>query len=290
MTLDGFETALHLVPGRYLDACRRYAADAEELRMRSGQALCFVSGGKEHALPGEPIRDSELLRTLEKATDASLHTAAQSMKNGFIQYHGLRIGICGTAAFHEGEFIGYRSYHSLAIRIPRECRGVCDEIYRELYRDGLTNTLLLSPPGGGKTTALRELIRKLSDGGRRVAVVDERNELSAYDAAGQGFDLGAHSDVITGFPKAEGAMMVLRGMNPEVIAMDEITQAKDLEAIHEICGCGVGLLASIHAEAPEDLKRRPLYRQLLSWRIFQNAVLIRNTNGRRTYEVRGLDI
>lgn len=288
MVLNGFETALRLLPSRYLNDCRRYAADAEEFRLRSGRPLCFVSGGREHALPGEALLESELLRSLEKATEASLHTAAQSMRNGYIHYRGLRIGVCGTAAFLEGQFMGYRCYRSLAIRIPRECRGICDGIYRELYGNGFQNTLLLSPPGGGKTTALRELIRKLSDSGLRVAVVDERNEIAASDTGDPGFDLGAHTDVIAGFGKAEGAMMVLRGMNPQIMAMDEITQPEDLAAIREICGCGVGLLASIHAAGTEDLRLRPLYRQMLSWNVFSWAVIIGNENGRRTYTVRRL--
>ena len=287
--MNGFETALRLLPGRYLQECRGAVTGAEEFRLRVGQPLSFVLGGREHTLPGTALSREELSHTLEKATDASMHTALHALSRGYIQYKGLRIGVCGTAIMHEGRFGGYRSYSSLAIRIPRECRGVCDEVYVKLYSRGFQNTLLLSPPGGGKTTALRELIRKLSDSGRRVAVADERNELSAMDGATAQFDLGRHSDVIVGGSKAESAMMLLRGMNPEIIAMDEITQPEDLSAIRDICGCGVGLLTSVHASEPGDLKKRPLYRRLLAEQVFTRAVLIRCEAGVRRYEVRSLE-
>ena len=289
MDVDSFETALRLLPGRYTETCRRYAREAEEFRMRVGQALFFVRAGREHALPGKPIEENELRRTVEKATESSPHTAAHAMEQGCIYYRGLRIGVCGTAAFYEGNFAGFRRYSSLAIRLPRECRGICDGVYPELYGGGFQNTLLLSPPGGGKTTALRELIRKLSGQGRRVAVVDERNELAGADGTGFGFDLGPHSDVLTGWPKPQGAMLLLRGMNPEILAMDEITQAADMTAISEICGCGVGILTSAHAAGVEDLLKRPLYRELMDRKIFSTAILIKNQNGVRSYEIRSLE-
>lgn len=256
--------------------------------MRVGRPLTLLAGGREYRISGEPLTETEIVRTLEKATGASLHAAAAAMSRGYINYQGLRIGICGTAVIQNGEVKGFRSFSSLAVRIPHECRGICDGIIREMYAAKFENTLILSPPGGGKTTALRELIRKLSNSGYRVGVVDERGELAACSGQRAQFDVGTSSDVLTGCPKAAGAMMLLRGMNPQIIAMDEITQSEDLGAIQEICGCGVGLLASAHASGVDELEKRPLYRRLVEMGVFYYAVLIHGTGKERCYEVRRL--
>ena len=287
--MDAFETALRLIPPRYLDECRRgFFRSTEEFRLRAGQAMTALCAGREHALPGEPLREEELLRTLEKATGASLHSAASEMARGFIACQGLRIGLCGVAVEQKGAVKGFRSYSSLTIRIPHEARGACDGFFPQLSASPRENTLILSPPGGGKTTALRELIRLYSNSGRRVGVVDERGEIAALSGAAPGFDLGPRCDVLSMCGKREGAMMLLRGMNEELLAVDEITQPEDLAVIREIVGCGVGLLATAHASGVEELRRRPLYAAMLDERLFSRAVLIRAENGSRRYELRAL--
>lgn len=287
--MDVTETALRLIPPRYLDICRRsFGREAEEYRLRLGQSMTVICAGREHVLGGEPLREDELLRVLEKATGASIHSAAGEMARGFVSCHGLRIGLCGTAVMQGGSCKGFRRYTSLAIRIPHEARGACDGIYRALRGEPFENTLILSPPGGGKTTALRELIRLLSDGGRRVGVVDERGEIAALGSDGRGFDLGRGSDVLSFCAKREGAMMLLRGMNEQILAMDEITQPEDLAVIREIVGCGVGILATAHAAGADELRRRPLYAALLEEKLFTRAVVIHQSGGERHYELRRL--
>ena len=287
--MDVTETALRLIPPRYLDICRRsFGREAEEYRLRLGRSMTVICAGREHVLGGEPLREDELLRVLEKATGASIHSAAGEMSHGFVSCHGLRIGLCGTAVIQGGLCKGFRRYSSLAIRIPHEARGACDGIYRVLRGEPFENTLILSPPGGGKTTALRELIRLLSDGGRRVGVVDERGEIAALGSDGRGFDLGRGSDVLSLCGKREGAMMLLRGMNEQILAMDEITQPEDLAVIREIVGCGVGILATAHAAGTDELRRRPLYAALLEEKLFSRAVVIRQSGGERHYELRRL--
>ncbi len=287
--MDGFDRALAVLP----EELRRKAqglrgTGVEEFRLRAGRTPSALRDGQERAFAAEPVTEGDLLRLLERATGASLHSAAPALAQGYLNYRGLRIGVCGAAVLNRGELTGFRSFSSAAIRIPRECRGVCDRLIQELYGAGFKNTLVISRPGGGKTTALRELIRRLSDGGLRISVADERNELAAADETGAGFDLGAHSDVLTGAPKAEGAMMLLRGMNPQVIAMDEITGDRDLEAAVQICGCGAGILASAHAADGDELKKRPLYRKLLELALFENLVVISGTGSLRRYRAERL--
>lgn len=272
--MERCELALQLLPGRYWSELRELAPAVEEYRMRIGEPLGFVRNGRELSLPGDALMESDLLRTLEKATGASLHTAAPALSRGFLNVHGLRIGVCGDMLWKDGASQGFRGYSSLAIRVPRECRGICDSAIQSLYTDGFQNTLILSPPGGGKTTALRELIRRLSDRGTRICVCDERGEISASEGTSPGFDLGRHTDVLSGCPKAAAAMMLLRGMAPQIIAMDEITQREDVDAVREITGCGVGLLATAHAATVGDLQRRPLYCELLALGCFQAVLVI----------------
>lgn len=287
--MDCLELALQLLPHRYLDrAHREMLSGAEELRLRTGQALTMLRLGREYPVPGEPIRREELLRTLEKATGASLHSASQALSRGYIDYHGVRVGVCGHVVCRDGQVTGFRSVSSLALRIARPCHGCCDEIWRRMRQEGFGNVLILSPPGGGKTTALRELIRLLSLSGWRIGLVDERGEVAAMEAGEAGYELGAHCDVISGVSKLAGSMMLLRGMNPQLIAVDEITQPEDLEAMREIAGCGVRLLATAHARELGDLRRRPLYGRMLDERLFSETILIRMDETGRSYQWRRL--
>lgn len=289
--MNAFDTALRLIPPRYLDICRRsFGPAAEEYRLRAGRPMTVLCAGREHALPGEALREEELLRTLEKATGASLHSAAAEMARGFVACEGVRIGLCGVIVEQNGAVKGFRSFSSLAIRIPHEARGALDGVFRHMRSEPFENTLIVSPPGGGKTTALRELIRLHSDSGVRVGVVDERGELAAMSGGRAQFDLGRTSDVLSLCPKREGAMMLLRGMNEQLLAVDEITQPEDLAVIREIAGCGVGLLATAHARAPDELRQRPLYASLLEERLFQRAVVIEQSGGSRRYELRRLPV
>ncbi len=280
--MNASELALQLLPPRLLDRrSRENCREAEELRLRVGQAPMLLIRGGEYPFSEEKLSEEDLRRVLEKATGASLHAAAPAMERGYLSYHGLRIGLCGEAVIQNGRVTGFRSCSSLAIRLPRECRGICDGVLRELDRRPPGNLLILSPPGGGKTTALRELLRRLSARGTRIGLVDERCEIAACEDGRPQFDLGPHCDVLSAVPKAAGTMMLLRAMNPELIAMDEITQSEDLAAIRETLGCGVRLLATAHAARVEDLRRRPLYKTLLDEQIFDDFLLIERQGAER---------
>ena len=123
----------------------------------------------------------------------------------------------------------------------------------------------------------------------RVGVADERGEIAAlFDGVPQ-LDVGPRTDVMEGCPKAWGLMTLLRGMNPQVLAVDEITAPEDVAALVSAAGCGVTLLATAHGAGREDLSRRKLYRGLLEEGVFRRLVRIRREAGRRIYEVEVLE-
>ena len=268
-------------------------ARAEELRLRAGRPMTAVFPEGERPVAGAegPVTGEELERVLEIATHASLHTAQPQLVNGFFTVAGgHRIGVCGSAALQDGRVRSLRHISSLALRVAREVPGAAAPVLDKLWEGGaLRSTLLVSPPGGGKTTLLRDLIRCISDGAGcpplRVGVADERGELAALRCGLPQFDLGARADVLDCCPKSEALLMLLRGMNPQVLAADEITAPADCAALELAANCGVALLCSAHGTGLEDLEARPLYRSLLARRVFRRLVTIRRTAAGRTFQV-----
>ena len=263
---------------------------AEELRLRAGRAPSLVIRGDElPVLPDHVVSNAELQTVLEIATRASVHTYADNIRAGFVTAAGgVRVGLCGTVTTEDGRISALRRLSSVCVRIPREKRGCADGIFPALTDGGFLSTLLVSPPGGGKTTLLRELVRRLSDGGARVALADERGEVAGSFEGVPGFDVGARTDVLTGAPKGEGVYLLLRSMAPQILAFDEITAPSDVDAASEVANCGVRLLATAHAAGLNDLRERPMYRKLLDRKLFARAVIIENQGGVRRYRTETL--
>lgn len=266
-------------------------ARAEEFRLRSGSQLTVLL--PEGETPLEAVVEPEELETLcDLATSFSRYAAAETLREGYLPVRGgFRIGLCGTAVMKEGTNTNLKNFSSAVVRIAREKRGVADALAPRLFREGeFVSTLILSPPGGGKTTLLRDLVRRLSEGvegygPRRVSLIDERGEVAVMYRGEPQMDVGPHTDVLDACPKALGIPMVLRAMNPQIIAVDEITVREDLRAVAMAAGCGVRLLATIHAGSLEELREKPLYAQLLQDRVFRLAVRIVRTEEGRAYEV-----
>ena len=256
-------------------------ARTEEVRLRVGRVPTLVLPEGEKELPGsEEVTVQQLGQLVEIASRWSLHTVLEQLHNGYLTVEGgHRLGLCGTVVCEGMEVKNLIHLSGANLRVARTFCGIARPVVPRLWREGgLENTLILAPPGAGKTTLLRDLIRCLSEGeggpGLRVAVVDERGELAAVWQGRAQMELGRRTDVLSGCPKAVGIPMLLRGMNPQVIAVDEITMQEDILVMEQAVGCGVALLATAHGYGVEDLRRRPIYRQMVDRGIFQKLVTI----------------
>ena len=196
--------------------------------------------------------------------------AATTTEQGFLTAPGgHRIGICGTATVVNGGMTGVAHPTSLCIRVARDFPGVAQKADKLMG-----SILILGKPGSGKTTLLRDLIRLRSNQGRRVAVVDEREELFPNYGNRVCFEPGKRTDVLSRCKKDQGIERVLRCMCPDVIAVDEITALEDCVALKHAGWCGVELLATAHAGSAEDFFSRPIYKPLTECSLFKTLFVL----------------
>lgn len=261
----------------------------EEFRLRQGQKMSYILGREEIFAETPRVTKEDIAFLLARACDFSIHAVQEQIARGFLTISGgHRVGICGSAVMEQGKIQTIRDISSISIRISREYKGISKEILPQLMGEGeFSNTLLLAPPGKGKTTLLRDLIYHISQeqtcGSSRIAVVDERSEIAGTQNGVHHFDLGSTTDVMDGCPKNLAMVFLLRSMNPDILAVDEITALEDVEGLIQVVGCGVKLLATAHGAEKKDLFRRDIYRKLIEYQIFQRLVTIKIEEGRRRY-------
>ncbi|MBQ9736917.1 MAG: stage III sporulation protein AA [Clostridia bacterium] len=268
----------------------------QEIRIRSGLPLVIeTSKGNFAVLPDGKLSSEvngayiagadDVKRVFYAVCENSIYAFADDIRQGFVTIRGgHRVGITGRATVTNGKIESFREITSLNIRIAREVIGAADSITEHILKpNGILNTLIVSPPMGGKTTVLRDLTRQISDRGIKTAVVDERGELASIFHGVPQNNVGVHTDVIENVSKAEGMTMLLRTMSPELIVTDEISTKRDAEAISRCFGTGVAVVATAHGNsAKEIMKRRPL-QEVLGDMGFRQIILLKK-------EIVGTDI
>lgn len=252
-----------VLPLRLREPLEKYRTnEPEELRLRANGPPELVC--KRNCIWLEDrVSEDDLNYVINAASRYSPWNAATCAQGYLTAPGGHRIGICGEVVCKDGFAAGFRKVSSICIRIAKDYIGIAGNLR---LPDG--STLVIGAPGWGKTTLLRDLIRKISDH-ETVCVVDERGELFPV-----GFPQGKRMDVLTGCPKPAGIDMALRTMGPKYIALDEITAESDCQAILQAANCGVRLLATAHGVSLEDLRRRKIYRPLLENCVFQRLLVL----------------
>lgn len=263
-----------------------------EIRLRLGQPVVLTAKDgpfflsregrlltKPPAFPERASRE-ELLEILKKVCGYSLQSCQQELAQGYYTLPGgHRVGIAGTVSAENGRVNALWQPLSLNFRIARQLPGAAGDLPRKLYSGGERPSVLIAGvPSSGKTTLLRDLIRRLSMGetGRclQIAAVDERGELGGGREQGTGLDLGPCTDLLSGYPKGAGMEIALRTLAPDILACDEIGGEGETAAILSSAGAGVPLLATAHGESFAQIARRPALRPLLEAGIFDRLVLL----------------
>lgn len=268
----------------------------QEIRMRIEKPLILIYDNEERRPPsGEPqgylITKEEIRETLEYISHYSLYAYEHEMRQGFITIEGgHRVGVMGKAILEGDKVKNLQYISSVNIRMSHEILGCADKVMPYITKNRqVCHTLVISPPCCGKTTLIRDLIRQISDGnmyvkGCTVGVVDERSEIGGCYLGVAQNELGMRTDVLDCCPKAEGMIMLIRSMAPQVIAVDEIGSPEDVHAIEYAMQCGCKMIASVHGLSMDEAADKPVLGKLIRERRFERYIILGNE--KRPGEVR----
>lgn len=268
---------------------------ARPLAIVDTEGIAFVSRDGRlvaDAKEAYQVTEEECRLTLQLMTRSSLYMVQDQLLQGFITLHGgHRVGISGTAFVEEGGALAIRHMGQFNVRIAREVRGVATTLLPSLT-DGLgriCSTLIISPPGCGKTTLIRDIARQLSLGGggvvkHNVVIIDERSELAASWQGEPQMDVGPCTDVLNGYPKTSGIMLAIRALAPDVLITDELGTTEDAKAVIEAMTAGIPVVASIHGDSWASVQLRPGGFLLAEHRVFRRLVSLSRRRGPGTIE------
>lgn len=278
----------------------------EEVRLRQGRPLVLGLSSEDIFLnnEGRPTRRAEeayrvtptdMERLIQLISGSSLYALEEELRSGFITLPGgHRVGITGKAVLDGGKVRTLKYLSGCNIRVSREIAGAASGVLPHIIDGsgcGIYHTVLISPPRCGKTTMLRDMIRQISSGitglgfpGLTVGLVDERSEIAGCYRGIPQRDVGVRTDVLDGCPKAEGMMMLLRSMSPQVIAADEIGRREDVDALEEVLNAGVKVLITAHGSSPAELAERPVLSDMVRSKIIERFVILGRSRGVGTIE------
>ena len=251
-----------LLPAAVAEKAGAFPDDLTEVRLRAGRPVQLI-GLSGEACRGGAVSAEEIGKVCSVLAGHSLYAREEELREGYFTMEGgCRVGVCGQMRSEDGRPTGFVHIGSACVRVAREARGAADAVMAALFEAGRpVSALIVSPPGLGKTTLLRDIARQLSDGtgGRRgvkVGLMDERGELAGLIGGTPSMDVGLRTDVMDGCPKRVGISLMVRAMSPEVIVTDELGHPGDAGAVREAVRMGVRVIASVHAEDEEEAVRR----------------------------------
>ncbi len=222
------------------------------------------------------VGTSDIQRIFKAVCENSIYAFSEDIRQGFVTIRGgHRVGLTGRASVYDGRLENFREISSISIRVAKEVIGAANDIVdKVLLPDRILNTLIVAPPMGGKTTVLRDLARQISDRGIKTAIVDERGELASIFHGVPQNNVGVQTDVIENISKAEGTVMLLRTMSPQLIITDEIATAEDSAALIQCFGTGVSVVASAHGRSAEEVMKREVLKPLFGGIGFKQIVVL----------------
>ncbi|MCR8745260.1 stage III sporulation protein AA [Romboutsia lituseburensis] len=278
----------------------------EEIRLRSQKPLILNANNKDYfynqnlnkldTKMDNPyiVTKEDIEQTFQIICKYSIHSFMDDIKKGFITLRGgHRVGLVGKAIVEDGQVKNMKHISSLNIRVSREIIGCSNNILSHIIRgdNQVNNTLIISPPQCGKTTLIRDIVRNLSNGnkdygfkGIKVALIDERNEISGSYLGVPQMDIGIRTDIIETCPKDLGIMMLLRSMSPNLIVTDEIGNIEEIKALYTALNGGVSLITTVHGDSIDDIKNRKELSNLLDKDLFKKVIILSAKKGPGTVE------
>ena len=263
-------------------------SELQEIRLRIGQPVTVLYQNEELILPTmysekKRLGKQEMKETIEHISNYSLYAYEHELKQGFITIEGgHRVGMAGQVIMEGGKIKNMKYISSINIRVSHEVLDCANKIFPYItYNKQMYHTLIISPPRCGKTTLLRDVIRQISDGNRwikgcTVGVVDERSELGGCYLGVIQNNLGMRTDILDRCPKADGMIMLIRSMAPQVVAVDEIGAKEDVHAIEYAMHCGCKMVATAHGDSMEEICKKPIFEKLIREKRFERYVILSN--------------
>lgn len=263
-----------------------------ELRLRVNFGV-VVNSGKQYYLSKNGLTSNydeaiicsqkDLMDIVFNATNHSLFAHNDELKEGYLTLNnGARLGVAGNVVMENGEVKTIKNFSSVNLRFAKEVKNCCLNALPYICEDGkLLSTLIISPPGCGKTTFIRDLSYQLSKRKieENILIVDERNEICAAQNGIATLSVGSDVDFYTYSTKQFGIINGIRTMAPSVIILDEISTKRDLSALEFAFCSGVKIVATTHSNNYEELFKKPLFKNVNLNECFERFVILSKENG-----------